>query len=130
MARRSGSVPYLHARGVAGSKGYRRRKVKDKLAKLDGQIGSSSSILLVPYTCFLLVGFAGAQIQALAGSPAEPGSDQLHPALEMTLFARDPDVVDPVALTWDEEGRMYVVEMRDYPYGIGPEHKPGGTIRL
>ncbi len=48
----------------------------------------------------------------------------------MTIFAREPDVTDPVALTWDEEGRMYVVEMRDYPYGIGPEHKPGGVIRL
>lgn len=54
----------------------------------------------------------------------------LHPALEMTLFAREPDVVDPVALTWDEEGSMYVVEMRDYPYGFGPQRKPGGTIRL
>src|SRR5215470_14115530 len=66
----------------------------------------------------------------LAGPPAEPGTYQLHPALEMTLFAREPDVIDPVALTWDEDGRMYVVEMRDYPYGFGPERKPGGTIRL
>src|SRR2546428_9558116 len=45
----------------------------------------------------------------------------LHPALEMSLFAAEPDVVDPVALTFDEAGRMYVVEMRDYPYGVGPE---------
>src|SRR5947207_2392738 len=74
----------------------------------------------------------GSQIQglALAGPPAEPGNYRLHPALEMTLFAREPDVVSPVALTWDEEGKMYVVEMRDYPYGIGPGRKPGGTIRL
>ena len=25
---------------------------------------------------------------------------------------------------------MYVVEMRDYPYGFGPQRKPGGTVRL
>ena len=48
----------------------------------------------------------------------------------MTLFAAEPDVVDPVALTWDDQGRMYVVEMRDYPNGIGPRGTPGGTVRL
>jgi len=54
----------------------------------------------------------------------------LHPALEIALFAREPDVMDPVALTFDANGRMYVVEMRDYPYGFGPDRKPGGVIRL
>ncbi len=54
----------------------------------------------------------------------------LHPALEISLFAAEPDVVDPVALTFDGAGRIYVVEMRDYPYGFGPERKPGGTVRL
>jgi len=63
-------------------------------------------------------------------APAGPGSYELHPALEMSLFAREPDVVDPVALTFDEQGRLYVVEMRDYPYGFGPNRRPGGTIRL
>jgi putative membrane-bound dehydrogenase-like protein len=48
----------------------------------------------------------------------------------MTLFASEPDIVDPVGLTFDEDGRVYVVEMRDYPYGFGPDRKPGGTIRL
>src|SRR5437867_9262839 len=80
--------------------------------------------------CILLLLCSGVQRPSLAGAPAEAGSFELHPALEMSLFAREPDVVDPVALTWDEEGRMYVVEMRDYPYGFGPDRKPGGTIRL
>ncbi|MBL9136963.1 MAG: c-type cytochrome [Verrucomicrobiales bacterium] len=57
-------------------------------------------------------------------------SHVLHPAVEMSLFAREPDVVDPVALTFDAVGRVYVVEMRDYPYGFGAERRPGGTIRL
>ena len=63
-------------------------------------------------------------------APADPASYQLHSAVAMALFAREPDIVDPVSLTWDEEGRLYVVEMRDYPYGFGPERKPGGTVRL
>jgi len=61
---------------------------------------------------------------------ATPGSYELHPALELSLFAQEPDVIDPVALTFDEFGRAYVVEMRDYPYGFGTNRKPGGTIRL
>jgi putative membrane-bound dehydrogenase-like protein len=70
-------------------------------------------------------------ISSLHAAPlAEPGNYHLHPALEIRLVAKEPDVVDPVALTFDEQGRMFVLEMRDYPYGFGPERKPGGTIRL
>ena len=60
----------------------------------------------------------------------EPGSYQLHDALEIQLFAAEPDVVDPVALAFDAAERMYVVEMRDYPLGLPPDGRPGGTIRL
>ena len=45
-------------------------------------------------------------------------------------FAEEPQVVDPVAMCFDEEGRAYVVEMRDYPLGIGAKHEAGGTVRL
>ena len=62
--------------------------------------------------------------------PATKETCDLPPALAITLFAAEPDVVDPVALTFDEDGRVFVVEMRDYPLGIGPNHQPGGTIRL
>src|SRR5262249_13385424 len=41
------------------------------------------------------------------------------------LVASEPDVQDPVAIAWDEDGRLYVVEMPDYP--LGP---PGGRIKL
>src|SRR6185436_11825558 len=60
--------------------------------------------------------FAGSINATVAAPLPQPGSYQLHPALEMSLFASEPQIVDPVALTWDEQGRMYVVEMRDYPY--------------
>ena len=52
-------------------------------------------------------------VSALAASPpahaAELGSSpagyELHPALEMKLFAAEPDIVDPVGMTFDEDGR-------------------------
>jgi putative membrane-bound dehydrogenase-like protein len=35
---------------------------------------------------------------------------------EVRLFAAEPDVVNPVAMTWDDRGRLWVVELLDYPY--------------
>ena len=71
-----------------------------------------------------------APLSAAALDPASPPGFELHPSLEMTLFASEPQVVDPVGLSFDEFGRCYVIEMRDYPLGLGAEHRPGGTIRL
>src|SRR5687767_6759775 len=81
----------------------------------------------------LLIGlfaFIPVAVEAAASDQDLLKQHELHPSLQMTVFARDPDVVDPVALCWDEQGRMFVVEMIDYPYGMGPEKKPGGRVRL
>src|ERR1043165_1171821 len=40
-----------------------------------------------------------------------------EPGLKVELVAAEPMVVDPVAVAWDEKGRMYVVEDRGYPIG-------------
>jgi putative membrane-bound dehydrogenase-like protein len=47
------------------------------------------------------------------------------PGFRVELVAAEPDVVSPVAMAFDEDGRLYVAEMRDYPLGT-----PSGTIRL
>ena len=75
---------------------------------------------------------AGGVVTALAAVPPTEAVKgfELPPGLEISLFAAEPDVVDPVGMTFDENGRVYVVEMRDFPLGIGPDHHPGGTIRL
>src|SRR5262252_5325364 len=39
------------------------------------------------------------------------------------LVAAEPDLLDPVAMAFDEDGRIYVAEMIDYP--LGP---PAGRI--
>src|SRR5580765_7918040 len=41
------------------------------------------------------------------------------------LVASEPDVVAPVAIAWDAEGRLFVAEMTDYPSG-----PVSGRIRL
>lgn len=48
---------------------------------------------------------------------------------ELQLVAAEPLVCDPADIVWDERGRMFVAEMRDYPFP--PEHGPRlGRIRL
>src|SRR5262245_29339525 len=37
--------------------------------------------------------------------------------LVIELVAAEPDVVSPVAIAWDADGRLLVAEMRDYPAG-------------
>ncbi|MEE2641436.1 MAG: PVC-type heme-binding CxxCH protein [Planctomycetota bacterium] len=39
----------------------------------------------------------------------------LHPDCRLELVACEPNIVDPVAMRFDEKGRIWVVEMRDYP---------------
>ena len=47
--------------------------------------------------------------------------------LQVSLVAAEPEVVDPVALCFDSEGRLFVVESRGYPHpGKGfPDKKEG-----
>jgi putative membrane-bound dehydrogenase-like protein len=79
---------------------------------------------------WIVFGAAFSLVPFASAATADPSLFEIDPRLKIELFAAEPDVVDPVGLTFDEAGRMYVVEMRDYPYGIGPDRKPGGTIRL
>lgn len=41
---------------------------------------------------------------------------------EIELVVAEPLVCDPVDVVWDEKGRMFVAEMRDYP--LPPDHGP------
>ena len=48
--------------------------------------------------------------------------------LRVELAAREPNVIDPVGVAFDADGRMYVVEMGDYP--IRPEgSEPLGRVK-
>ena len=38
------------------------------------------------------------------------------PGFEVRLFAAEPDVINPVAMSFDERGRLWIVELYEYPY--------------
>jgi len=55
---------------------------------------------------------------------------QVQPGYEVTLFAGEPDVINPVAFTVDERGRLWVVENFEYPQRTPPGQKPRDRIRV
>ena len=59
-------------------------------------------------------------IHTVALSPDQGLSSlQTEAGLRVELVAAEPDVVDPVAMAFDEGGRLYVVEGRGYPLAEG-----------
>lgn len=51
--------------------------------------------------------------------PATEPSDvldtfEIRPGFQLKLAAHEPDVVDPIAMAFDEDGGLYVIEMRGY----------------
>ncbi len=58
-------------------------------------------------------------------------SMKTRPDLKVELVASEPLIHDPVAFDWDVNGRLWVVEMGDYPRGIEPNSgKTGGRVQV
>jgi len=57
----------------------------------------------------------------------------IAPGFKVELVASEPLVEDPIAISWDEDGRLYVVEMRGYmpdAFGNGEKDPVGVVARL
>lgn len=57
-----------------------------------------------------------------------PRSFRLEPGLRVELVASEPMIQSPVAIVFDERGRLYVAENRGYPTGPGPNEPPLGRV--
>jgi putative membrane-bound dehydrogenase-like protein len=55
---------------------------------------------------------------------------EVPPGFEVRLFASEPMVVNPVAMTWDERGRLWVVELYEYPKGAPKGAKGRDRIKV
>ncbi len=60
----------------------------------------------------------------------ELASFRLAPGFRAELVAAEPMVVDPVAMDWDDRGRLFVVEMRGYMRDLdaSDEDQPSGRV--
>ncbi len=57
-------------------------------------------------------------------------SFQLAEGFHLELAASEPQVADPIAIAFDENGRLYAAEMRGYPFDPPPDGGAAGRIRL
>src|ERR1051325_10137183 len=46
---------------------------------------------------------------------------QVPADMHLELFASDPQIGKPIAFAWDERGRCWVAETRDYPHEVKPD---------
>ena len=72
---------------------------------------------------------------APTGTPAKtPAAAQaaftLPEGFEMRLFASEPMVINPVAMSWDARGRLWVVELFEYPLGAPKGAKPRDRVKI
>lgn len=59
-------------------------------------------------------------------TPEESMQHLVVPAgFEVQLVASDPDIKKPIAMNWDERGRLWIAETLDYPNNILPRGAPG-----
>jgi len=93
---------------------------------------------VVVINCRFAEGGAGRQLtgeHAPAKTPALPPAEAqkkfvVPDGFEVRLFAAEPDVVNPVAMTWDERGRLWIVELYEYPVGAPPGAKPRDRVKI
>ncbi len=55
---------------------------------------------------------------------------QVAPDMHLELFAAEPDIAKPIAFAWDERGRLWVCETRDYPHDVQPDGKGHDSIKI
>ncbi|MDT0689592.1 ThuA domain-containing protein [Salegentibacter sp. F188] len=59
-------------------------------------------------------------------SPAESQRLTKVPVdFELQLFAAEPDIINPIAMAWDEKGRLFVIETVDYPNEVRTDSGEG-----
>ncbi|TLP70696.1 PVC-type heme-binding CxxCH protein [Maribacter sp. ACAM166] len=50
---------------------------------------------------------------------------QIPAGFEVQLFASEPDIINPIAMNWDEKGRLWVIETVDYPNTVRNDNSIG-----
>ncbi|CAN5190542.1 hypothetical protein BH23BAC3_BH23BAC3_33180 [soil metagenome] len=67
-------------------------------------------------------------------NPLSPEESREHIVIdtefEVVLFASEPDIVNPIDMTWDEKGRLWVLETVDYPNDFKDEREGNDRIKI
>lgn len=67
-------------------------------------------------------------------NPLSPQNALTHmvmkPEFEVTLFASEPDIVNPIDMAWDEQGRLWIAETVDYPNNMTDNREGNDRIKI
>jgi putative membrane-bound dehydrogenase-like protein len=93
------------------------------------------ALLLVPSTGLFAQKNFGFDNQKASGQdyiPAEESVRRLKvpPGWEVSVFATEPDVINPIAFSIDERGRLWVLECFEYPSRTPKGKKPRDRIKI
>ena len=85
-------------------------------------------------TFLLLIGAGAAPSPVDPGVPLSPEeglkSIRVKEGFRVELVAAEPLVMDPVAIAWGPDGKLWVVEMADYPEGVDGNPAPPNGSRV
>ena len=96
-----------------------------------GMLVAASAGLVEPARAYKEVAPPATLVVPEARSPAASlAAIKVSAGFEVELVAAEPMVRDPINFSFGPDGRMWVVEMADYPSGMDGKGKPGGRIRV
>ncbi len=96
-----------------------------------GMLVAASAGLVAPVRAYKEVAPPATLVVPEARSPAASlAAIKVSAGFEVELVAAEPMVLDPINFSFGPDGRMWVVEMADYPSGMDGKGKPGGRIRV
>ena len=82
----------------------------------------------------ILPGYRERKTITKAQKPLSPADSmklaQVPTGFELSLFASEPEIVNPIHITWDHRGRAYVIETVDYPNNLQARNVGHDRVRL
>ena len=55
---------------------------------------------------------------------------QVAPDLRLEVVRAEPEIAKPIFMAWDERGRLWIAEARDYPHDVKPDGHGNDSIKI
>lgn len=91
--------------------------------------GSPRSVVALCFLCALLFKNFSSAVDSPVAPEAALETFQFDEGLALELVAAEPLIASPVAMAWDDVGRLFIVENRGYPMGM-PDGSNGGVVAM
>jgi putative membrane-bound dehydrogenase-like protein len=106
-----------------------------KLAIMTPPLIRPAALVLAAVLSWSSLSLCGSPSPTKGPGPLSPREEQktlrVLPGFRVELVACEPEVIDPVAIAFDENGRLFVAEMRGYPNaGVATGQVTSGRVKM